>query len=172
MRFTKPSYFYHLTSRKLGLEVSLHPLTLSELTSIGNLKINRAEEEPDVKKICVAPAIPNCLSALPLDDRRLYVLRTKNKVKAAIPWGVADQRITQERWIVRCTKFIRIGVLTQQMRGCLSQYLKKQNLPTYLFFPGEPEGESLQIQTDIAHAICQWWKKYGEEEFKRQNCIV
>lgn len=92
-------YYYHLSSLYLdGPEVTLVPRKYGE---------NRGEGEPEVRRICVAPSPEHCIIALgDLLDEKVYVYRTKNKVKGTEPYDVPDAVVTQERWLIRPTKFV------------------------------------------------------------------
>ena len=92
-------HYYHLSSLYLGgPEVILVPRKEGE---------NRGEGEPEVRRICVAPSPEHCMIALgDLLDEKVYVYRTKNKVKGTEPYDVPDAVVTQERWLIRPTKFV------------------------------------------------------------------
>jgi hypothetical protein len=98
-------FYYHISNTKLHRsksgEVTLTPRDYGD---------NRAQEEPDDARICVAPSVPHCLIALgtlAIDNGdSLFIYRTKNKVVGKPPYGVTDSHITKERWLTRQTKFV------------------------------------------------------------------
>ena len=99
-------YWYHLSSRldKRGKFV---------LKPWGDERaVNRDfANEPDNKRICVAPTIPQCLTALPQSSVDLNIYRTLRKVKAEKPVGVFDAKITQEGWLTKPIMFVYIGTI-------------------------------------------------------------
>ena len=101
MRYTKPEFFYHITDKWWKKRVKLHPKTDGP---------HRDPDEPKIARICVSKTIYGCVSAISCClGTRMYIYRTYHRVKAAYTWGVADARITQERWLVRPTTFLRVG---------------------------------------------------------------
>ncbi len=165
MKLTKPSYFYHLTNKKWRNEVCLRPMTCDDLQ--GCAYYMRTEEEPDIPKTCVSTTIDGCLCALPLKVMNYNIFRTKNKVKAAIPYGVADQAITQERWVIRPTKFIKIGQISSISYRHLLSYLYENDIDTSGYSPGNVGERSLQQQREIACAIRIWWNRYGKNMIEK-----
>ena len=98
-------YWYHL-STTLGYK---QLLLMPGDTSKG---FNRDLTEPDIKRICVAPSIAQCLTALPYSYGDTFMIyRTKNKIKVERPVKVFDASITHEGWITKPTVFIKIGKL-------------------------------------------------------------
>lgn len=49
----KPRYFYHITPEDWGVKTTLKPK-----------QVNQCCDEPVVARICVAPTVPHCLSAI------------------------------------------------------------------------------------------------------------
>jgi len=100
-------YYYHITSnddfrKEWGDETTLSPIE-------GN-KGNRCWDEPSNPRICVAPSIAHCISALPYCGKYQYfVYRTKDKEFACYPYGVEDSLVTKEKWTIKPTKFIFYG---------------------------------------------------------------
>lgn len=97
-------YWYHI-SRKLNKRGTFI------LDPWGNeLASNRPSEEPDGKRIPVAPTIEQCIIAIPLYDAAIInVYRTKEMVETENPINVFDSEITEEGWITVPTEFIYIG---------------------------------------------------------------
>ena len=112
MQFTpKSQYFYHITEKKWPRRKLLKPLANEQINSD-----NRPEEEPDIARICVSKYIYGCLSAIPFTYcGSLYIYRTEEKVKAAYVWEVCDSKITNERWIVKPTWFIKCCTITRSI---------------------------------------------------------
>lgn len=104
--YASPRYWYHISSTLSDKKVHLKPWDNSK-------GFNRASNEPDVERTCVAPSIPHCLTAIPYCPGDKYaVYRTQEKVKANEPHGVFDASVTKEGWIQEPCTFIRIGYLT------------------------------------------------------------
>jgi hypothetical protein len=103
----KRRHWYHLSSKldRRGKFV-LEPWG-------GDKAVNRDfAEEPEGKRISVAPTIPQCLAALPQQGLgHMHVYRTYYKVKSEVPEGVFDAKITQEGWLTRPIKFVYIGTI-------------------------------------------------------------
>lgn len=73
---------------------------------------NRPDDEPEGKRICVAPTIEQCLTAIPYffsDTFAIY--RTEKQVIANQPLNVFDAEITHEGWIQSPTTFVKMGKL-------------------------------------------------------------
>ncbi len=98
-------FYYHISTEPLHTsesgEVTLKPRDYGD---------NRAQEEPDDARICVAPSVPHCLIALGTlateYGDNLFIYRTKNKVVGKPSYNVPDAHITKERWLTRQTKFV------------------------------------------------------------------
>lgn len=100
--WTKPRFFYHVTEKRWPKRKRLKPLH-SSMT-------DRPAEEPSLARICVAPTVAQCLSAISYSGYYTYhIFRTLRRIKAKYPYSVADSRITNERWLTKPTSFIKIG---------------------------------------------------------------
>lgn len=96
-----PKYYYHLTQENWGGEVVLKP------RGDGT---NRDINEPKTERICVSASIEGCFVAIYIDElKRFNVYRTKRRVRAAKPIKIPDSHITEEFWLDKTTRFIRIG---------------------------------------------------------------
>ena len=127
-------YWYHVSQTLTGKEVKLVPRRFGD---------NRSTDEPPVARVCVAPTIEQCMAAVPYSSWCSFqVYRTKNKVVAepatdAIP----DAPITEEHWVRRKVKYVRVGYLdlkefrapkssasncgeAKKVRACLAQWQK------------------------------------------------
>jgi hypothetical protein len=103
--YNKRRYWYHI-STTLGKKHEY-------LIPWGEKKgVNRSGDEPDGERVCVAPTIEQCLTALPYYLGTVCtVYRTKSPLKVAKAKGVFDSRITHEGWIQRPTAFVKVGIL-------------------------------------------------------------
>ena len=87
----------------------------------------RPSYEPDDARLCVAPTIWDCFTAIdPFAYDRCYIYRT-GMVSALNPADVGDARITHERWVVEpCWMTLAIivesrewaAIVTSIMSGC------------------------------------------------------
>lgn len=98
-------YWYHLSSTIKHEQVLLKPWDNSR-------GFNRTDTEPNDERICVAPSIAHCLTAIPYCPGDKYAIyRTKSMVKANPPYNVFDCKITKEGWIQKPTVFKRVGTI-------------------------------------------------------------
>ena len=100
-----PRYWYHLSKTLKEKEITLTPIDDST---------NRSYEEPAGARICVAPTIEQCITALTYNlHQTFYIYRTKNIIKAKEPSenAIFDVEITNEGWIEIPMTFVKIGKL-------------------------------------------------------------
>lgn len=99
-------YWYHLSSTIKHKQVLLKPWDNSR-------GFNRTDTEPNDERICVAPSIAHCLTAIPYSPGDTYsIYRTKSQVKANPPYNVFDAKVTREGWIQKPTVFVRVGTIS------------------------------------------------------------
>ena len=104
--FENSRYWYHISTT---LRRKRHCLTPWD----NGRGFNRNPLEPDVKRICVAPSVPHCLTAVPYSPGETFTIyRTAHKVKATYAEGVYDAPITMEGWIQASMMFVKIGTLS------------------------------------------------------------
>lgn len=92
-------YWYFVTGNYFGDKVRLFP----------RLPHTAGPDEPKLKRICVAPTIAHCLSAVVMYDRVANIYRTERRVKATRCWDVGDSEITKEHWLFRPINFELVG---------------------------------------------------------------
>ena len=100
----KRRHWYHLSSKLMRSgKFVLKPWG-------GDKAVNRdLASEPEGKRISVAPAVAQCLTALPQGRGPLHIYRTHYKVKTKKPTGVFDATVTKEGWLLRPTIFVYQG---------------------------------------------------------------
>lgn len=101
--YSKKRYWYHLSDE----------LTQKEVHLIPEERLGRRDsEEPRGARICVAPSIAHCLTAI-CGNSNLSIYKTKHKIVAKKPRKVFDSSITKEGWITGKypVSFIKIGKL-------------------------------------------------------------
>lgn len=101
-------YWYFITEKDMGISMSLNPRT----------PWGMSEDEPQTKRICVAPTAAHCMSAIDVGsgsrsgaEGKVYVYRTRRQVKARIPYNVYDSHITKEHWLQTRTRFTLVETL-------------------------------------------------------------
>jgi hypothetical protein len=103
--YSKKRYWYHVSTTLKKKTVHLVPWD--------DIKgFNRASHEPEGNRICVAPTIEQCITAIPYYlHTKIVIYRTKDEVIAKRPRRVFDSKVTNEGWLVEPTTFVRIGTL-------------------------------------------------------------
>src|SRR5690348_16373466 len=100
--FKRKRYWYHLSD---SLNQKVHRL----IPWTERQAVNRSATEIPGKRICVAPTIEQCITALPYSPSSEYnIYRTKEKVLANEPIDIFDSKITIEGWICIPTTFVKI----------------------------------------------------------------
>lgn len=107
----KKRFYYHVTTKDMSDMVKMKHLDHGT---------QRDEDEPIIARICVAPDIPHCLSAIPIFPLAHYIYRTEEEVKAWHPCGVADVWVTKEMWLRRPTVFKKIGTIQRNVMVIMS----------------------------------------------------
>lgn len=100
------NYYFHVTNRQdWGKEIVLFPLGNDDSD-------NRCYREPNIPRICVAPTVAGCVSAvcpiLSASSRDALIYRTKYKVVGHPPKRITDSHITGEEWLLEPTEFILV----------------------------------------------------------------
>jgi len=99
---------YHVTERQWPEEIELKPMRTSDIPGCG-----RDEEEPDTARICVAPTIAGCFTAICQNlchcGDTYYIYRTRKKFLGCKARQVIDAHITGERWLLWPATFVRVG---------------------------------------------------------------
>ena len=105
--YTKRRYWYHVSTTLRRKEIRLTPLDETQSD-------NRGTSEPPGARICVAPTIEQCITAIPystyVTSFSIYI--TKSPVMAKRPFptkDIFDWKITREGWLLKPTNFIKIG---------------------------------------------------------------
>lgn len=101
MEWHDPRYWYFVTQVDMGQTMSLTP----------RCPIGMDDDEPVNNRICVAPSAANCMTAINLNIGKIYVYRTRRKVKARKPYNVYDSHVTNEHWLHTKTRFTLVEVL-------------------------------------------------------------
>lgn len=101
-------YWYFITQKDMGEEMSLSP----------RHPIHTDDDEPLLRRICVAPTAAHCMTAISLYTHSdLYVYRTRRKVKATKAWNVYDSHITKEHWLLGKTRFVKVDTIDFKKQG-------------------------------------------------------
>jgi len=99
-------YWYHVSTTLKDKHVRLTPWDEDK-------GFNRGGYEPDGKRICVAPSVEQCITAVPyILETKFNIYRTKSKLRADRPKDVFDSKVTHEGWLHKPTQFVKIGILS------------------------------------------------------------
>jgi len=109
-------YYYHvspypiLKCNRIGKRILLRPLDSTEVSGRGLC-------EPMNSRICVAPTIQHCLSSIYISPNApfIYVYQTCHPVLARYPYGVADSRVTREKWLIYPTWFKLVRIINPSL---------------------------------------------------------
>ena len=137
-------YLYHLSKTLCDKHIKLIPW---------NNPITRAENEPEGKRICVAPTIEQCITAIPYSPWDIFtVYRTKSQLIPSVSRGIFDSSITYEGWLETPTSFIKVGIL---------RFQKVEKLI------GKDVIEEAATENDIVWSkkVLKWWKKVKVKKF-------
>lgn len=87
----RKQFLYHVTHQEL-----------QTLTVRRQVPVIADKREPATPRLCVCPAVPNCVAAANLVNSRrpIHVYRTPKPLKGINPRNVWDQTITSERWLI------------------------------------------------------------------------
>jgi len=109
---------------------------------------NRSGDEPSGKRICVAPSVEQCITAIPYYlGTILTIYRTKSPVKAKKAKGVFDVKITQEGWIQIPTSFVKVGIL------------KFEDVEKFLGIENVVEEAASEGLLRRSRRVLNWWNK-------------
>lgn len=143
--FKSKKYWYHISTTLNAKRKRLIPW--DEVNST-----NRSITEPPGPRICVAPTIEQCITAIPYWMETLRIYRTEQKVLAKKALDVFDSDITDEGWLVEPTVFIKLGTLK------LSELYKKLKRDII--------SESASIDDlEYCKEVLRWWKKIKVDQF-------
>jgi len=163
----KPVYMYHVSPEPLHddntLQVKMEP------------KVIWSGEDAiyDVKRICVAPTIEQCLVAICprrklKHEDRFYVYRTKTKVsKTGFPWGVMDATLTQERWIRTTRMFLLVAEVPRSCDGLATRY-NDFGYTISLDFLSRGGQDDFPRQQNELYRLRSWFKKHDHLFFSNK----
>lgn len=149
--FNRKRYWYHIsTTLKKDVE---------HLIPWGNKKgCNRSDYEPDGERICVAPTIEQCITAVPyILSQTFTIYRTNACVKAMKPHGVFDMKVTGEGWLQIPTTFVKVGSLDFED---VERGLKVENVIEQAASLGE---------APYSGKVLRWWKRARIKRFVKSS---
>jgi len=115
---------------------------------------NRGGQEPEGERICVAPTVEQCLTAIPYTlDARCTIYRTKHRVKADKPKKVFDAKVTQEGWLHDPTTFVKVGTL------------KFKDVCRGLKVEDVAEEAASSAHAPSSGKVLKWWKRAKIDRF-------
>lgn len=84
-------YWWHCTSDYHG----------ESWTAVRRPPKHRSVREPDTPRLCVAPTIAECFSAVLFNENKpVYCYRTAKKCRGVSPKNVWDSVVTREAWLI------------------------------------------------------------------------
>jgi len=147
--FKYPRYWYHVSTTLNARTVKLIPW--DEFKSA-----NRSELEPPGARICVAPSIEQCITAIPYSSySRLRIYKTKDKVIPTKPTSntIFDKDITHEGWLELPTVFTKIGTLKLSK---LPRKIKQEDI-----ISESASSDSVEYSKEVL----KWWKKIKVNQY-------
>jgi len=145
--FNRKQYWYHVSTTLKNDEEHLIPW--------GTRKgFNRSLNEPDGNRICVAPTIEQCITAIPyILTAKITIYRTKSKVIAYKSNKIFDMNVTNEGWLLEPTTFIKIGTLDFED--------VEKGLAIEMVIPESATGGV----ASYSGKVLRWWKKARIKRF-------
>lgn len=139
--YNRKRYWYHISST---LNRKYHKLVPWD----NERGFNRCSCEPNIARICVAPSIAHCFTAVPYCTGDTYnVYRTKQKVKADKPHDVFDANVTREEWLHVPTAFVKLGIINFEMIEM------DKNIERVI------EDAASKDDNKYSSKVLRWWKK-------------
>lgn len=109
---------------------------------------NRTADEPAGNRICVAPTVEQCITAIPYTlCSILTIYRTKKQLKARKAHGIFDSRITKEGWIEKPASFVKVGIIKFED---VEEALGVEHVIEQSASSGEPR---------LSGKVLKWWKR-------------
>jgi len=144
-------YWYHVSTTLKNKKIHLIPWDETK-------SANRDGDEPPGKRICVAPTIEQCITAIPYVLTEICnIYRTETKVIAHKPSGVFDAKVTQEGWLCVPTPFIKIGTIDFEE---IEKKLAVDQVIEQAASSGEPRRSG---------KVLKWWKKARIDRFIKKD---
>ena len=138
--YARKRYWYHLSTTLRKKRLCLIPWDEDKAS-------NRSGTEPTGRRICVAPSIEQCITALPYFEGETYwVYRTAKRIAACKPEDIFDSNVTKEGWIQNPTDFVKIGkfAIADAATGCRDYII--------------PASASMD-DPRYSGRVLSWWKK-------------
>lgn len=149
--YNKKRYWYHISTTLKRKQVRLIPWDNYQ-------GFNRAWSEPNDKRICVAPTVAHCLTAVPYCPGNKYeIYRTKTPVKANPPTDIFDAKVTLEGWLQTPTVFVKIGSLR------LEDVENGENV--YHLITEAASGN----QSRLSGKVLAWWKRRNLKKYIKRT---
>ncbi len=138
----KKRYYWHVSlsgSIDIGKKLIVYPRDNDESNGRGLF-------EPNNPRICVAPSVIHCLTALAFDfshepEQWIYAYRTEKKCTAYYPQGIFDSHVTREKWICEPTSFVLEEVIKDEDTGWV-EFIK----PVKIFDNDEKDKVTLKLK--------------------------
>lgn len=149
--YSQERYWYHVSTTLKNKHVHLTPWDEDSGS-------NRGGMEPSGKRICVAPTIEQCLTAIPYYLGSVCnIYRTKTQVNAEKPYDVFDSNITHEGWLHSPTSFIKVGIL------------KFKDVEKKLEIDDVIEEAASLCDIKESKKVLQWWQQANLKKIIRKS---
>ena len=123
-------------------------------------RTNRSSSERAEERICVAPSIEHCLTAVPyVPGDTFAIYRTHQKCRAEPPVGIYDSHITGEGWIQEPTIFVKIGALTL---SDVAKHNRRVSPRRGFYLIDEAASGS---RPAMCGKVLKWWQKRNLKQF-------
>lgn len=127
-KLTQPKtkrYWYFVSQDFMGNQMELSP----------RVPHSAGEDEPRIKRICVAPTAGHCMSAIMmLPNDPVFVYRTTRPLVAEKAWSVGDSAITHEHFLRRKSQFELVSAISPEW---IRKYYNRGAFDDRGFKPGD-----------------------------------
>lgn len=148
--FDSKRYWYHVSTTLNRRRQKLIPWDESK-------GFNRGGDEPAGNRICVAPTLEQCITAVPYALATIFTIyRTERKVKPVKAKKVYDSEITDEGWLLEPTVMVRVGKLD------LSNIEHRLNIENVI------ESAASEGDVQASRRVYKWWKKINVKKFVKR----
>lgn len=150
IRIKTKRYWYFITQDFMGTEMELSP----------RMPHSAGDDEPRIKRICVAPTAGHCMSAIMIfTNDPVYVYRTARRLVAEKAWNVGDSKITHEHFLRRTSKFEFVSAISP---GWIKKYNTKGAFDDRGYKPGQHGyGEQIRQKDQIIRGIIRLDRRLG-----------
>jgi hypothetical protein len=145
--YNRKRHWYHISTTLKYKYVKLIPWSEKKA-------VNRSSSEPNGRRICVAPSIEQCITAIPYYPEEIFsIYRTQKRVDAEPAIDIFDSNVTQEGWLHTPTEFMKIGIL------------KFKNIEEKLDIDQVIDESASGDNLKYCREVLKWWQKAKVKRF-------